>query len=76
MASQFMTSALDESEWSASHPDLFTIGERAPGTHWIRGWVSHRAGPNAMEETRICSPFWEYISALPGHSPTLYRLNC
>jgi hypothetical protein len=24
-------------EWSASHPDLFTLGERDPGFHWIGG---------------------------------------
>jgi hypothetical protein len=27
-------------EWSASRPDRFTSGERAPGTHWIECWVA------------------------------------
>jgi len=31
----FLTSALDENEWSASHPDRFAAGELAPSTHWI-----------------------------------------
>jgi hypothetical protein len=35
----FLTSALDGGEWSASSPDRFTLRERAPGTHWIGGWV-------------------------------------
>jgi len=25
-------------EWSASCPGCFTLRERAPSTHWIRGW--------------------------------------
>jgi hypothetical protein len=34
---EFLISALDGGEWSASHPGRFTPGERAPGTHWIGG---------------------------------------
>jgi len=34
-----LTSALDGGEWSASRPVRFTPRERAPGTHWIGGWV-------------------------------------
>jgi len=39
----FLTSAQDGDEWSASSPDPFTPRERAPGTHWIGGWVGPRA---------------------------------
>jgi hypothetical protein len=39
----FLTSALDGSEYSASRPGRITPAERAPGTHWIRGWVGPRA---------------------------------
>jgi hypothetical protein len=35
----FLTSELVEGEWSASRSGRFTSGERAPGTHWIGGWV-------------------------------------
>jgi hypothetical protein len=35
----FLTLALVGGEWSASHPGCITPGERAPGTHWIGGWV-------------------------------------
>jgi hypothetical protein len=38
-----LTSALDGGEWSALHPGHFTPRERAPGTHWIGGWVGPRA---------------------------------
>jgi hypothetical protein len=31
----FFASALVGGEWSSSQPDLFTPGERAPGTNWI-----------------------------------------
>jgi hypothetical protein len=40
----FLTSALAEGEWSASHPGRFTLGERAPCPHWIGCWVDPRAG--------------------------------
>jgi hypothetical protein len=37
-----LTSALVEGEWSAWHPGQFIPRERAPGTHWIGGWVGSR----------------------------------
>jgi hypothetical protein len=37
IAPPFLTSALDEGEWSASLPSCFTPGEIIPGTHWIGG---------------------------------------
>jgi hypothetical protein len=40
----------DPWQWSASHPDSFTSGERAPGTHWIRGWVGPRSGLDNTEK--------------------------
>jgi hypothetical protein len=38
-----LTSVLGGGEWSASRPGSFTPRERAPGTHWIGGWVDPRA---------------------------------
>jgi len=38
-----LTSALGGDEWSASRPDRFTTGERAPCTHWRGGLVGPRA---------------------------------
>jgi hypothetical protein len=59
----FLTSALDEGEWSASRPGRFTPGERFLGTHWIGGLV----GPTASVEA-VC-PCWE---SNPGR-PAPYR---
>jgi hypothetical protein len=49
----FLTSALDEGEWSTSRPGRFTPGERAPGTHWIGGWVDLRAGLDDLEKIQF-----------------------
>jgi hypothetical protein len=54
-----LTSALDGSEWSASHPVRFTPRERAPGTHWIGGWVGSSVGLDAMVKRKIPSPCWD-----------------
>jgi hypothetical protein len=40
----FLTSALAGGDCSSSRPGRFTSEERAPGTHWIGGWVDPRAG--------------------------------
>jgi hypothetical protein len=45
----FLTSALVGGEWSASRPGRFIPGERAPGTHWIGGWVDPRSGLDDAE---------------------------
>jgi hypothetical protein len=44
------TSALVESEWSASRPGHFTPAERAPYTHLIGGWVGPRGSLDDMEK--------------------------
>jgi hypothetical protein len=40
-------------EWSALHPGRFNPGERAPGIHWIEGWVSPRAGLGNVEKRKF-----------------------
>jgi hypothetical protein len=52
----FLTSALDGGEWSTSRPCRFTPGERAPGTHWIGGWVDPRAGLDDLEKRKFLTP--------------------
>jgi hypothetical protein len=47
----FLTSALAGGEWSVSRRS--TTGERAPGTHWIGGWVGPRAGLDAVEKRKF-----------------------
>jgi hypothetical protein len=37
----------------ASCPSCFTPGERAPGTHWIGGWVGLRAILGTVEKREI-----------------------
>jgi len=44
----FLISALDEAEWSASRLGLFT-----PGTHWIAGWGSTRAGLDVVVKMKL-----------------------
>jgi hypothetical protein len=46
----FLTSALVGGEWSASRPGRVTLGERAPGTHCIGGWVDPRSSLDNMEK--------------------------
>jgi hypothetical protein len=46
----FLTLALAGGEWPASRPCRFTPGERAPGTHWIGGWVGPTAGLDDVEK--------------------------
>jgi hypothetical protein len=53
IAQPFVTLALDESEWSASHPGHFTSREITPGTHWIGG---PRAGLDAVAKRKSPTP--------------------
>jgi hypothetical protein len=46
----FLTSALVGGEWSASRPDRFTLGGKAPATNWIGGWVGPGAGLDDVEK--------------------------
>jgi hypothetical protein len=50
IAPVFLTSVLDGDEWSASCPYRYTLGETAQSIYWIGGWVSTRAGLDAMNE--------------------------
>jgi hypothetical protein len=34
----------------------FIPGERAPGTHWIGGWVDSRAGLDHLEKRKFLPP--------------------
>jgi hypothetical protein len=49
----FLTSALVGVEWSTSRPGRFTPGERAPGTHWIGGWVDLKTGLDDLEKRKF-----------------------
>ena len=54
----FLTSALDEDEWSGLCPL-----ERASAAHWIGVWVGPRARPNVLEKRkslniRLCTSIY------------------
>jgi hypothetical protein len=46
----FLALKLAGGEWSASRPGLFSSRKRAPGTHWIGGWVGPRDGMKVVEK--------------------------
>jgi hypothetical protein len=50
-----LTLALDGGERSASCLGLFTPRERAPGIHWIGGWVGPRTSLDMLKR-KISSP--------------------
>jgi hypothetical protein len=52
-STHYLTSAVDEGEWSASRPGRFIPKERAPGTHEIGGWVGLRAVMDAVVKRKI-----------------------
>jgi hypothetical protein len=48
-----LTSVLVGGEWSASRLSRFTPGERAPGTHWIGGWLDSIASLHEVEKRKF-----------------------
>jgi hypothetical protein len=73
----FLTSALVGGEWSASRLGSCTPGERAPGIHWIGGWVDPRAGLDDLERRKFLTLPGLELRPLsrPARSQSLYRLN-
>jgi hypothetical protein len=69
----FLISALDGGEWSASSPSRFTPRERAPGTHWIGGWLSPRVVLDAVVKRKIPSPRRESNPKTPIVQPVAQR---
>jgi hypothetical protein len=52
----FLTSTLDECEWSGSRPSHFTPWERATGTNFIGGWVGPRVSLDSVAKIKIPAP--------------------
>jgi hypothetical protein len=73
----FFISALIGGGWSASRLCRFTPGERAPGTHWIGGWVSPRDGLDTVERRKFLTLPGLELRPLgrPTRSQSLYRLR-
>jgi hypothetical protein len=59
----FFTIALYGDEWSISCPSHFRPRERAPGAHWIGGWVGPRASLNVVMKRKI--PIQDSIQEVP-----------
>jgi hypothetical protein len=68
-----LTSALYGGEWSASRPGRFASMERAPGTHWIGGWVGPKAVLDAVVMRKIPSPLRESNLRTPIVQPVAQR---
>jgi hypothetical protein len=62
MRVMYSTSLL--SEWSASRLGRFNPRERAPGTHWMGGWVGGRSGRGGEEKN---------YQPLPGLEPPIIQ---
>jgi hypothetical protein len=73
----FLTSTLAVGEWSASRPGRFTPEERAPGTHWIGGWVDPRDGLGYLEKRKfLTTPELELRPLrLPARSQSIYQVR-
>jgi len=61
-----ITSALDGSEYSTSHPSHFTPEVRVPNTHWIRG--PHNLSAVAGRKKSQYCPCWELSFGHPAYS--------
>jgi hypothetical protein len=68
-----LTSALDGGEWSDSCPGRFTPRVRAPGAHWIGGWLGPRAVLDAVVKRKIPSPRRESNPRIPIVQPIAQR---
>jgi hypothetical protein len=73
----FLTSALVGGEWSASCPSRFTPEERAPGIHWMGGWVDLWAGLDDVKKRKFLTLPGLELPPLgrPARSQSLYRLS-
>jgi hypothetical protein len=49
--------------------------ERAPGTHWIGGWVDPRAVLDTVVKRKIPNPRWESNPRTPIVQPVAQRCN-
>jgi hypothetical protein len=70
-----LTSALVGGEWSASLPCRFIPGERAPGIHWIVGWMGPRTGLDNVEKRKFLTLLGLEFRPLhpPAPNQSLYR---
>jgi hypothetical protein len=65
----FLTSAPDGGEWSDSRAGRLTDGKRAPGIHWIGGYLGPSAGLDAVVKRKTMCPLRESDPGRPARSP-------
>jgi hypothetical protein len=73
-----LTSALEGGEWWASRHGRYNPMVRAPGIHYIGGWVGPRAGVDAVMKRKVPSPRRESNPPNPDRpdcNQSLYRLS-
>jgi hypothetical protein len=63
-----MTSALDVGEWLAWRFYRFPPTTKTPGTNWIVGWMSRRAGLDAVKRKIL-----HCLESNPGFKPVARR---
>jgi hypothetical protein len=70
----FLTSALAGGQF---HPRPLYSRERAPCTHWIRGWLDRRAGLDDVEKRKFLTLPGLELRPLgrPARTQSLYRLR-
>jgi hypothetical protein len=68
----FSTSALDGVSGERHAPAALYPYERTPGTHWIGGWVSLRAGLDTDARGKILCLCQGPNPGCPVHGQTLY----
>jgi hypothetical protein len=73
----FLISALAAYEWSASRSGRFTPGERAPGVHWLGGWMDPRVGLDDVEKRKFLTLLGLELRTLGRltRRQSLYRLH-
>jgi hypothetical protein len=68
MLPQYLTSALDGGEWSASRSPCLIPIKMTLCTHWIGRWMGLRAGLNVVEWSKIFCPFTGNLSPAVEHA--------
>jgi hypothetical protein len=73
----FLGSSLVEGELLTPRPYSFTLGEKAPGTHYIGAWMGHRAGMGDMEKCKFLTLPGLELEPIgrPASSRPIYRLR-
>jgi hypothetical protein len=78
IAPRILTSALEGGEWSASRRGRFTPRKRAPGTHWIGGWVDtlvKRKIPSPCRQSNLRTPIVQSAAHTMVQTVNVFRIH-